>query len=172
MIFDCINADLIRQAAKHTNCAAGPSGMDAHGWRRICCTFKETSDELCHSLALLAHRICTQFVHHSALAPLLACRLIALDKNPGVSPILVSVRFLRRIILKAILSVIKVDIQEAAGVNQLCGGQIAGIEVAVHAVRPSEETEGFLLVDASNAIVQQTHWLTIDTINYMDMKRP
>ncbi len=141
MIFDCINADLIRQAAKHTNGAAGPSRMDAHGLRRICCTFKETSDEVCHSLALLAHRICTQFVHHSALAPLLACRLIALFFRPiGVCEVL------RRIISKAILSVIKVDIQEAAGVNQLCGGQIAGIEAAVHAVRHSFNSEGFLLV--------------------------
>ena len=49
---------------------------------------------------------------------------------------------------------IKGDIQEAAGFNQLCGGQVAGIEAAVHAVRQDfglKETEGILLVDASNA---------------------
>ena len=85
---------------------------------------------------------------------MLACRLIALDKNPGIRPIGVHVcEVPRRIISKAILSVIKGDTQEAAGANQLCSGQIAGIEAAVHAVRQSynsEEIEGFLFVDASN----------------------
>ena len=125
VIFERIDADLIRHAAKHTNGAAGPSSLDAHGWRRLCCTFKEVSAELCHSLALLARRLCTQFIHPSALAPKLACRLIALDKNPGVRPI--------GVCEVAILFVIKGDIQEAAGANQLCGGQIAGIKAAVHA---------------------------------------
>ena len=38
-------------------------------------------------LSLLTdHRLCTQVVDHSILAPLLACRLIALDKNPRVCP--------------------------------------------------------------------------------------
>ncbi len=124
--------------------------MDAHGWRRICCTFRDASDTLCHSLALVARRLCTQFVDNSALAPLLASRLIALDKNPGVRPIGVG-EVPRRIISKAILFVIKGDIQEAAGATQLCGGQVAGIEAVVHASRQhfsSETTEVILLVDA------------------------
>ena len=153
VMFECIDAELIRHAAKNTTSTAGPSGLDARGWRRICYTFKEASDELCLSLALLACRLCTQVVHHSTLAPLLACRLIALDKNPGVRPI-GRCEVSRRIISKAILCVIKDDIQDAAGSNQLCGGQVASIEAAVHAVRQSfglEEMEGILLVDASNA---------------------
>ena len=153
VIFECIDADLIRHAAKQTKGAAGPSGLDAHGWRRLCCTFKEASDELCHSLALLARRLCTQYVQPSTLAPFLACRLIALDKRPGVRPIGIC-EVVRRITSKAILFVIKGDIQEAAGSCQLCGGQIAGIEAAVHAVRQlfnNENTEALLLVDASNA---------------------
>ena len=152
-MFDCINADLIWYSAKHTTEEAGLSGMDAHGWRRICCTFSDASDALCHSLSFVAHRVCTQFVDHSVLAPLLASRLITLDKNPGVRPIGVG-EVSRRIISKAILFVIKGDIQEAAGAIQLCGGQIAGIEAAVHAIRQlfsNETTEAILLVDASNA---------------------
>ena len=116
VMFECIDAELIHHAAKNTTGTAGPSGLDAHGWRRICCTFKEASDELCLSLALLARRLCTQVVHHSALAPLLACRLIALDKNPGVRPI-GRCEVSRRIISKTILYVIKDDIQDAAGSN-------------------------------------------------------
>jgi len=43
------------------------------------------------------------------------------------------------------------DIQEAAGSHQLCAGKLAGVESAVHAVWPLDDTEGILLVDASNA---------------------
>ena len=60
----------------------------------------------------------------------------------------------RRIVAKAILTVTRLDIQEAAGSMQLCAGQISGIEAAVHAVDQlfqQEETEAILLVDASNA---------------------
>ena len=92
VIFECIDADLIRHAAKQTKGSAGPSGLNAHAWRRMCCSFKEASDGLCHSLTLLARRLCTQFIHPSILAPLLACRLVALDKNPGVQ---VSVKSLK-----------------------------------------------------------------------------
>ena len=84
VLFDRIDADPIRTAAKHTEGAAGPSGINAHGWRRMCCAFKLASADLCHALALLAKRLCTTFVDPSGLAPLLTCRLITLDKCPGV----------------------------------------------------------------------------------------
>ena len=46
------------------------------------------------------------------------------------------------------------DVQDAADSVQLCAGQIAGVEAAVHAVQKSfrqDGTEAALLVDASNA---------------------
>ena len=46
------------------------------------------------------------------------------------------------------------DVQKAAGPLQLCAGQSAGVEAAIHAMRElfaREETEGVLLVDADNA---------------------
>ena len=46
------------------------------------------------------------------------------------------------------------DVQDTSGCLQLCGGQISGIEAAVHVVRTafeSEENEAVHLVDASNA---------------------
>ncbi len=61
---------------------------------------------------------------------------------------------MRRIVSKAILFVTRGDIQDAAGSLQLCAGQIAGAEAAVHATREffsEEATEAVLLVDASNA---------------------
>ena len=66
-------------------------------------------------------------------------------KNPGVRPIGIC-EVSRRIISKAVLYVIKGDIQDAAGSNQLCGGQVAGIEAAVHAVRQLKKWKVFCLL--------------------------
>ncbi len=55
---------------------------------------------------------------------------------------------------KAIFFITRGDIQDAAGSLQLCAGQIAGAEAAVHTTREafaSHNTEAVLLVDASNA---------------------
>ena len=153
VVFESIDAGVIRSAALHTTGSAGPSGIDAHGWRRLCTSFKGASSELCNSLALVARRICTSYIDPKSISPLLACRLIALNKNPGVRPIGIG-DTVRRIMAKAVLSVLKQDIQEASGCLQMCGGQISGIEAAVHAVRSafeSNDTEAVLLVDATNA---------------------
>ena len=101
----------------------------------------------------MAKRLCTQFVDPSGISSFLACWLIALNKKPGVRPIGIG-DTARRIIAKAILMTIKCDVQEVAGSLQLCAGQIAGTEPAVHALRSSfdsENCEALPLVDASNA---------------------
>ena len=69
----------------------------------------------------------------TSLESYIACRLIPLDKNPGVRPIGIG-EVLRRIIGKAILSVIKPDVMKSAGNLQLCAGQAAGCESAIHAI--------------------------------------
>ena len=85
--------------------------------------------------------------------PFVACRLIPLDKCPGVRPIGIG-DVSRRIVAKAILFVIGDDIVSAAGPLQTCAGHAAGSEAAVHAMREmfgDNECEAALLVDASNA---------------------
>ena len=60
----------------------------------------------------------------------------------------------RRIIAKAILSLFRLDIQDAAGPLQVCAGQDGGCEAAIHAMRQffaEPEVQGALIVDASNA---------------------
>ena len=102
---------------------------------------------------MLVRRLCSTLVDPKGISPFLACRLIALDKCPGVRPIGIC-ETPRRIVAKAVLSVTKGDIQDATGSLQLCAGQIAGIEAAVHAMRSiflMDDTETVLLVDASNA---------------------
>ena len=169
VVFDQITASSIRCAALRTKGAAGPSGIDAHGWRRLCTSFKSASHDLCHALAAIAKRLCTTFVAPEGIAPLLACRLIALDKCPGVRPIGIC-ETPRRIIAKAVLFATKGDLQDAAGPKQLCAGQIAGIEAAVHAMRSifsSEDTEAILLVDASNAFNSLNRQVALHNIRHL-----
>ena len=64
-----------------------PGLMLLAGDESACTSYKAASHELCQSLAITAQRLCTNLVDPSAIAPLLACRLIALNKNPGVRPI-------------------------------------------------------------------------------------
>ena len=81
VIFEAIDAHLIRQTALNTAGSAGPSGLDARDWRRLCTSFNETSGELCHQLAMVAQRLCSKFVDPCLTAPFLASRLIALEKK-------------------------------------------------------------------------------------------
>ena len=153
VLFESIDAAVIKNASLSTSGAAGPSGIDARGWRRLCSSFHSASNDLCHSLARLAQRMCTEYVHPDGLSAFVASRLIALDKNPGVRPIGVG-EVSRRIIAKAVLSIIRVDIQEATGSLQLCSGQTSGCEAAVHALNEAyhqDDAEAVLLVDATNA---------------------
>ena len=152
IVFESIDGDLIRRMALRVQGAGGPSGVDAVSWRRYCSSFKSSPD-LCHALALVARRLCCSYVDPDGLAAFLSCRLIALDKNLGVRPIGIG-EVCRRIISKAILSIVGQDVIDAAGPLQLCTGLDGGCEIAVHSIRQlfaNPETEAVLLVDATNA---------------------
>ena len=82
-----------------------------------------------------------------------SCRLIALDKNPGVRPIGIG-EVLRQIIGRTILKCIQLDLKLLGGNVQLCLGQKCGIEHAIHSLREafnSDESEAVLQNDAKNA---------------------
>ncbi len=99
----------------------------------------------------MAKRLCTDFIDPKLLTPFLSCRLVAIDKNPGVRPIGIG-EIVRRIIAKAALTIIKPDILDTVGCRQLCVGQMAGVESGVHSIRELyKDNEAVLLVDASNA---------------------
>ena len=140
VIFESLDASGIRSAALKISGAAGPSGLDAHEWRHICTCHKGASRDLCASLVTVAQRLCSSYVDPTAIKPLLASRLVALDKQPGVRPIGIG-DTARRIIAKAVLTIVGSDVQEATGCRQMCGGQISGIEAAVHTARFAFELE-------------------------------
>ena len=147
-----MNADAIRSASLRTTGAAGPSGLNATAWPRLCCSFKLASVALCSALAAVGHHVCTAAVHPDGLSAFVACHLIPLDKQPGVCPIGTG-EVPQRIIAKAVLHFVDLDIREACGVLQVCAGCESGCEAAVHAMRRlffDPESHAALLIDAFN----------------------
>ena len=169
ILFDKIDGQLIRNTVLRMDGAAGPSGLDAAAWKRLCTSFKTASADLCESLASIAKRICTSYVDPSGLSAFVSCRLIALDKCPGVRPIGIG-EMVRRIIGKAIATTISDDIQAAAGPLQVCAGQVAGCEAAVHTMRQvfeSPQSEAIILVDASNAFNSLNRQVALRNIHHL-----
>ena len=118
--------------------------------------YRQATEHLCDALHPACARRCS--VDPSSLVAYTAqhstaCRLIPLNKNPGVRPIGIG-EVMRRILGKAILQLIRHEVMDAAGSLQLCAGQDSGIEAAIHAmaeVFSDPATEGVLLADATNA---------------------
>ena len=159
IIYDAVTPDLIKICALNTKGAAGPSSLDGDDWRRLIGTdtFKTEGNDLRKAIAEITKIICREEFNASRLHGinvLNACRLIPLNKDPGVRPIGIG-EVLRRIMGKAVMKIVKKDVQNAAGPTQLCAGQQAGCEAAVHVITDNFEQdldcEGVLQIDASNA---------------------
>ena len=109
-------------------------------------------------MASLCHRLSNSIVPWVNIRGLVANRLIALDKCPGVQPVGVG-ETLKRVVGKVIWLATKLDAKEVCGgISQLCAGTGAGIEgaSAVHALNQLFEENhqnkwGVLMVAAENA---------------------
>ena len=146
---------MVGTAASYTKGSGGPSLVDADQFRHILLSkkFKKEAKELRGQIALLARTLASTLVDPNSIDALTCCRLILLNKNPGVRPIGVG-EVLRRVIGKTINWILKEDIQEAAGPLQTATGLKAGVEAAIHSMRlifEDPSTEAIILVDASNA---------------------
>ena len=64
---------------------------------------------------------------------MMCCRLVALDKQPGVRPLGIG-EVLRRAITKCALVVCGEDVKAACGSKNLCAGLEDGIEGVIHVV--------------------------------------
>ena len=154
VIFERITGDMIWKKAVKTKGGAGPSGLNANGWRILLSTakFKEIAQGLRNAIACLTKKLATSTCHYTQA--LTANQLVPFKKIPdGCRPIGIG-EVLRRIIGKSIMEVVKDDVRTAVGNLQVCAGQRAGCEAAIHAMRAiyaQPECEGVLLVDATNA---------------------
>ena len=87
-VFDLIDEKTIFDAATKTKCSAGPSGIDAELYRRILCSknFKAEGKVLREEKAVFTRDLFKFVYHPSFLEGYTSCRLIPLDKNPGIRP--------------------------------------------------------------------------------------
>ena len=100
-IFHQVNGQHIKKAAMRTHGLHGPSGLDANEWRRILTHFGQKSVEISKTIAKIAKKLATEELNPELMEPYNACRLIPLDKNPGVRPIGIG-EVMRRIIGRTI----------------------------------------------------------------------
>ena len=155
IIYEEIDENMILKAAKITEGGSGPSGMDADGWRKVIVSkvYGDVRNDLRKSLAQTVRKMCTEHVSDNSLEAFNACRLVPLDKCPGLRPIGVG-EVLRRIAGKVVMSLAKKDVMEAGSNVQMCSGHQAGSEAAIHSMKDTfekGESEAVLLVDAANA---------------------
>ena len=101
---------MARDAIKNTRGSAASSGLDADGWRQILMSgnCNTPGEDLRKVIADMTKRLCQDNTvkHYEAF---LACRLIPLDKQPGVRPIGIDL-LLRRIIGKVVMKLLKRDV--------------------------------------------------------------
>ena len=156
LAYDDMDESVIMKASMLTKGESGPSGLDADGWRRILTSraFGTAILDLRKTFAQLIKKLCVEELESpSSLESFVACRLIPLDRKPGLRPVGVG-EVLQRIAGKAVMMLFKNDITYAAGALQLSAGQDAEVEAVVHAMPDSfseENTQAVLLIDAENA---------------------
>ena len=133
--FESIDVEKIQKAAVKTQGGSGPSGMDADGWKRVLTLkqFGKSSIDLCKSFAEVIRMICSMENQSKSLEAFLACRLIPLDKNPGLRPIGIG-EVLRRIAVKVVVTHFRTAIVTSVGSLQVCAEQEAGCEAIIHAM--------------------------------------
>ena len=129
--------------------------MDADSWKKILTSkqFGKSSIDLCKAFAEVIKKIYSIENQSASLEPFLACRLIPLDKNPGLQPIGIG-EVLRRIAGKVVVTHFRTEIVTLVGSLQVCAGQEAGCESIIHAMQAIYEDEtcqAVLLVDVSSA---------------------
>ena len=113
--FEELIASMVRKVCMNRHGSHGTSSLDANKWRRLLTSFKSSSTDLCKTIAKLAIRIATS---HLTCLPYISCRLIALDKCPGIRPIEIE-EVLGRIIGRTIVKCIKANLKILGGDQQL-----------------------------------------------------
>jgi hypothetical protein len=128
-----ITADDIEAIATRLSGAAGPGGADAVDLRNWLPRFGKESEALRDEMARWAAWLANDHPPWAAYRALMAARLVALDKQPGVRPVGIG-EVWRRLFSKVLLKVIGSQARAACGNCNLCAGLPAGIEGAAHAV--------------------------------------
>ena len=110
--------------------AMGAEAMELCNW--LLC-FGSASEQFRVVVASLADWMANYSPPWAAYLTLMTCRLVGLDKRPGVRPVVIG-ETLRRALAKLVMRAAGDQSKTACGNLQLCAGIKAGIEGAIHAV--------------------------------------
>ena len=114
VIYGSIDSEMFRDGIEKIGGTAGPSDRDADSWRRILMSenLGLSGEDLRMAIADMTKRLCQgKTVKH--LEAFLVCRLLPLDRQPGVRPIRTG-EVLRRVIEKMVMKLLKEDILKAS----------------------------------------------------------
>ena len=134
--------------------SGGPDGADSYHWQCFLLHYGAHSSRLREAVADLAMHLANGIVDWTDIRALMANKLIALDKCPGVRPI--GIRECLCHVPGCVLALVTGwEAQSACGVDQIACGMQSGIEGAIHAMSAlyddhSNDGWGFLLMDAAN----------------------
>ena len=109
--FNEIDEFMVFKSPSMTKVAGGPSRLDAEQYRCLLKSnkYKKENKELQVQPATLAWLLATEYLDPNTLEAFVACRLVPLDKNPGVCPIGIG-EVTRRIVGICISWVLRKDI--------------------------------------------------------------
>jgi len=144
-----VTATDVEKVASKLSGAAGPSGVDAVDLRNWLLRFGAESEALRAELAVLTNLLANEHPPWAAYRALMACHLVALDKQPGVCPVGIG-EIYRRLMAKCVLAAAGQRAAAACGNLNLCAGLPAGIEGAVHAMATEWENATVEPVEAAN----------------------
>ena len=132
--FDRIDGPFVRKTTLRMDGAAGPSGVDAAGWKQLCTSFGAHSADLCHAISSRAQRICTAYVDPNSLEAFVACMQTDCSIQMSRCQTYWNRWNLTMHCWKAVSITLKSVIQNAVGPLQFCAGFESGCEAAVHAM--------------------------------------
>jgi hypothetical protein len=144
-----VTAEVVEAVATKLSGAAGPEGTDAGDLRNWLLRFGRESEVFCTEMAAWASWIANASPPWAAYRAMMSCRLVALDKQPGVCPVGIG-EIYHRLWAKSLLKVVGMQATVACGNYNLCAGLAAGIEGAVHAVRELWESNTSAVPTAAN----------------------
>ena len=137
---DC-TAETVEEIAYKLHGGAGPSSVDAKTMEKWLTRYGRQSQMLREELAAWTEWLANESPPWAAYRAVMSCRLVALDKCPGVRPLGIG-EVWRRAMAKCVLVSCGEGAKSACGSVQLCAGVEAGIEAAMHAVKSrAEENE-------------------------------
>ena len=116
----------------------------------------------------MSRKLCKTHTNPSFVEALLASRLVALDKYPGVRTIGIG-EVMRRIIGKTVCRKFKNGMELSYGHLQLAAGDMSSFDVAIHSMRNffnDSDSDGVLLVDAEIAFNLLIRRVALHNIQY------